>query len=109
MSKTVNLDRSYPLNFKYPIGVTETITWTNNDIVTLTDVYQIAIAEQDGTIFQLIDETDAQFTKVGNELIWVVDYEHGEIDIRMYDYELRNLTQDYREFNGTIKVTKTIQ
>ena len=108
MSKTINLDRSYPLNIIYPIGVTETITWTNNDEITLTDTYQIAINNQNNTVFEVIAEGGA-LTKVGNQLIWVIDYEWGDINVQTYDYEVRNLTQDWREFNGTFKVTKTLK
>jgi len=109
MSKTIILDRAYPFNIIYPIGVKESVTITYLDETTLTDTYQIAIAEQDGTIFELINETDPQFTKVDNKLIWDVNYEYGDINIQTYNYELRNLTQDYRDLEGTFKVTKTLK
>ena len=108
MSKTINLDRSYPLNISYPIGVTESVTQTNNDEITLTDTYQISINNQNNTVFEVVSEGGA-LTKVDNKLIWVVDYEWGAIGVQTYDYELRNLTQDWREFNGTFTVTKTLK
>ena len=108
MSKTINLDRSYPLNISYPIGVTESVTWTNNDEVTLTDTYEIILSYQNNTEFETIAEGGA-LTKVDNKLIWVVDYEWGAIGVQTYDYEVRNLTQDWREFNGTFTVTKTLK
>ena len=109
MAQTINLDRSYRLDILYPIGVTESVTFTNNDEITLTDNYEIVIALQNGTIFETIPDDGVKLTKVDNKLIWVLDYEHGEIATQTYNYELRNLTNDYREFNGTISVTKTLQ
>ena len=108
MATTISLDRSYPLNIIYPIGVTETITWTNNDVTELTDTYEIKISYQNNTEFETISE-GGKLTKVDNQLIWEVDYEWGDIGVLTYDYELRNLTQDWIEFNGTFQVTKTLK
>ena len=108
MSKTINLDRSYHLNISYPIGVKESVTWTNNDVATLTDTYEIIISYQNNTPFEVISEGGA-FTKVDNKLIWNINYEWGDIKVQTYDYELRNLTQDWIEFRGNLIVTKTLK
>lgn len=109
MSETINLDRSFKLDISYPIGVTEKMKFTNTDVVTLTDSYEIVIADQNGLEFETIPDDGVKLTKTDNYLEWVVDYEHSEIDIRTYNYELRNLTQDWIEFRGTFKVTKTLK
>lgn len=109
MGKTVNLDRAFNLDIEYPIGVDEEITFTNNDVNPLTDVFQILIAKKDGTLFKKIEETDPELSKADNVITWDVNFEHGEIDLETsYTWELRNKTQDWREFKGLFATTKTI-
>ena len=107
----LNLDRAADINITYPIGVKETITFTYNDIVTLTDEYEITITYSDykEKIFKQITEADVEFTRVDNKLIWVVNYEYGAILENIYFYEIRNITNDYIEFKGTFEATKTIK
>ena len=109
MTKIINLDRSCKTDISYPIGVTESIKYTNNDVTELTDVYEIVIATQGGVIIETISEGSDRLTKVDNYFTWVFDYEHDEIAIAVYNYEIRNITQDYIEFRGKITVTKTIE
>ena len=104
----INLDRSYKLDITYPLGVNETITFTNNDEVTLTDDYEIVIATQRGVVFETIPDDAVKLTKVDNKLIWVINYEYLSIQLCTYNYEVRNKTQDWIEFRGAFTVTKTI-
>ena len=103
----INLDRSYKLDISYPLGVTETITFTNNDETTLTDTYEIVIAYKSGEVFATIAE-GVVLSKADNIITWEIDYEHSEIDVYTYNYEVRNKTQDWIEFSGNFTVTKTI-
>jgi len=111
MATTVNLDRAIEMNITYPLGVDETITITYDDEVTLTDTYQIVIADNSDTIIETITEADAALTKSTNQLIWNINYEDGGLLSANlnYQYEIQNTTGDYRDFKGTISVTKTIQ
>ena len=109
MSKQINLDRSIKQDISYPIGVTESIKYTENALTEITDVYEIVIAKQNGDIFETIVEGEGKLTKVDNTLTWLIKYEHGDILITSYDYEIRNITQDYIEFRGKLIVTKTLE
>lgn len=106
----LNLDRAADINITYPIGVNETITFTYNDLVTLTDEYEIVITYSDykDKIFKHITELDAELTRVDNTLVWNVNYEYGDILENVYFYEIKNITNDYIEYKGTFNATKTI-
>ena len=104
-----NLDRAAIENFEYPIGVTEPMTIIFNDVVTLTDVYEINLSlENDDILFKKIEETDAELTKTSNTLVWVVHFTHDTIQERTYRIEIKNVTQNYIEIKGLFKVTSTI-
>ncbi len=109
MGKTINLDRAYNSPIIYPIGVKESVTWINEDVETLDDTYEIYVADKDGLLLFTFKETDDELTKSANQLVWDINFEHGKIDLGNSIYELRNVTQDYREFKGPFIVTKTIK
>ena len=109
MTENVNLDRAVIINITYPIGVKETGTFTWDHLVTLDDTYQILISKKSGDLVDTINETDAALTRVDNKLVWDINYERGGLLIvDAYNYEVRNVTQDYREVKGIFSVTETI-
>ncbi len=110
MSFKLNLDRAAVLDITYPIGVKETVTFTYNDIATLTDTYEVLISssKNERKIFKRITEADAELGRATNVLTWIVDFDHNELQERNYWYEIRNITNDYIEWKGEFKAIKTI-
>lgn len=106
----INLDRAVNNPITYPIGVKETITYTFNNIVTLSDTYQILISssKNDRTAWQTIAE-GADLSRATNVLTWNIHFAHTDIQERKYYYEIRNVTNDQIEFKGDFIAIKTIK
>ena len=109
MSLKLNLDRGVILDITYPIGVKETVTFTYNDIGTLTDTFEvlISLSKASRARFQRIVE-GANLSRATNVLTWIIDFDHSDLTERNYYYEIRNISQDYIEFKGEFKAIKTI-
>ena len=111
MGKRVNLDRAALIDIVYPMGVDATLRFIDPDVVTITDTYQVLIAQKNGKLIKTIEETDAELSKSDNAIIWNVKFEHDDADIKMdntYQFEIRNKTQDFIEYRGLFSTIKTI-
>ena len=109
MEYTVNLDRAVKLKLLYPIGTKESITFTYNELITITDVFEVLISKSlnDRDVFINIQEGSG-ISKSGNVLTWDLEFNYADITEGSYAFEIRNKTLDVIEFSGTLKTLKTI-
>ena len=110
MSEKINLDRGADIPVIYPIGVKEEIKFIYNDLATLDDTFEVKISTgvNSRTVFILISE-GANLVRSTNTLTWKIHFDYTEIKEKEYFYEIRNITQDWIEFKGIFKATKTLK
>ena len=109
MQHIISLDRSVKLKLLYPIGVKEKITFTYNELITITDVYEVLISKSlnDRDVFITVAEGSG-ISKSGNVLTWDLEFNYADLTEGSYAFEIRNKTLDVIEYSGTLKTLKTI-